>query len=465
MFASVYDADLGIEDFGTASLTQPTTPLGQFQSPNPQSFIFDPIPQQSSVIKTKTLPLTCLHAQLQLYEGGEHHVSAPKVTKPRHSALRLRRRIRRSPTPVLDIIGYTKTVTNTHVRLRHSSRGGGGSKDRAKTPILVSTCDDEESENHLPVSAHERGGVMSHLSDTKVVEVAEDNVEKKDVDGANDDYKECENQDDGLTGVISKSSQVSEDAVLSPKDYVSSVDAKQIKQAELREYIKKYMGLAGDKNVSELRESIAYGNVKTIAMWYLNQRKRGNIKALELSEDEALAAKRACERGERFEDAQTEGNTGDIPARKVRKKFLKVSPEETCYWDVKRKTKTGQAAGLVLSSVAISEDAMAEQPLETVSATGTANDSCIRTILFQLFPSRELATVLLNWMAIADEMDAHVKAVMEDFMEKGETVRFPYLRDQCITLSQNKYDSLRAEGRFHEIPDLEQRKQIYGFAG
>ncbi|KAJ3279842.1 hypothetical protein HK104_001122 [Borealophlyctis nickersoniae] len=78
---SVDDAGLGI--LGDSSdLIQPvpewqpveytlTNPLVQFQSVNPQSYLFDSIPQPSSVIETTTFPLTCLHTQPQLYEGVE----------------------------------------------------------------------------------------------------------------------------------------------------------------------------------------------------------------------------------------------------------------------------------------------------------------------------------------------------------------------------------------------------------
>ncbi|KAJ3291932.1 hypothetical protein HK104_005688 [Borealophlyctis nickersoniae] len=159
-------------------------------------------------------------------------------------------------------------------------------------------------------------------------------------------------------------------------------------------------------NVSEARERVAFGTAKSIASYYLQQRKSGNMQAIELTAEDALTAKEAEDeqkkqaRLAKKREAEVD-DVGDTTGKKKRKKFLKLSAEEINHRAAKREGKkvapmeNPESNGMADTK---SESASAKTKSESASAkTNSSSDGAIRSISFRLFPSPELATGLLKW--------------------------------------------------------------------
>ncbi|KAJ3278024.1 hypothetical protein HK104_002731 [Borealophlyctis nickersoniae] len=176
-------------------------------------------------------------------------------------------------------------------------------------------------------------------------------------------------------------------------------------------------------------------SAKAVASFYVDQWKKGHKEAIEMNAGDAMAAKKLADAQKKEARDTKKAVDGDrdgreTPGKKQRKKYLKFAGME--HWGSKR-------------------DAEKATPVENI-------DTNIRSISFRFFPSPELATGLLNWVEVADDMDAHVKEVAETYAQRGQKLTLNDMRDRHITLTQLQYNKLMEEGRLGTLKDLDRRR-------
>jgi transposase len=178
-----------------------------------------------------------------------------------------------------------------------------------------------------------------------------------------------------------------------------------------------------------------------------------------VAEDQEKASnQKAGREKKRKEREETAGEEGQEPEqKKPRSKYLRTSAEERAHWEEKKESMERKAA-----EKAVREDQKQEEKGKGKAGkleSGASAVKAVRAMSLRLYPSKALEMGLLSWIGIADDMDAHVKEVVETFAGRGEKISFEYARNEYVCLSRVKYNKLEKEGRLGELKDLERRRK------
>lgn len=202
------------------------------------------------------------------------------------------------------------------------------------------------------------------------------------------------------------------------------------------------------KNVSEAKEQTSYREIKAIATWYLKQRTEKGptlskaVDALQALEHmKTVAEEKRKENAEKRKRKAEEDKENDAPKKVRRSKKLRIPSEQIEHQNAK-----------------IKRDMTSRKNIHQIRQDKSQNEMT-RAIAFAFYPSKELHQGLMRWLDIADQIDLHVKEVVERFASSGEKASFEYIRDQHICLSKKHHADLQKKGTLHLLEGWEKRQR------